>query len=136
MLDAPIVIGPLIEVAGELFVELAGRGAEGFVFVSVSHGVLLGMWVNDDIKIMADKAVSTLIHRSDPDDGIRRLSMLQKSASDHPPCRERIAVMAKKSDRDIEKNYSTTQMVAKLRRLADCLDQVAMATHTARLRWG
>ncbi len=31
--------------------------------------------------------------------------------------------MAKKSDRDIEKRYSTKQMVAKLRRLADCLEQ-------------
>lgn len=31
--------------------------------------------------------------------------------------------MAKKPDRDIEKGYSTKQMVAKLRRLADCLEQ-------------
>jgi len=30
--------------------------------------------------------------------------------------------MAKKKDRDIEKAYSTKQMVAKLRRLADCLE--------------
>ncbi len=29
----------------------------------------------------------------------------------------------KKSDRDIEKGYSVKQMVAKLRRLADCLEQ-------------
>lgn len=31
--------------------------------------------------------------------------------------------MAKKADRDIEKGYSTKQMIAKLRRLADCLEQ-------------
>jgi len=31
--------------------------------------------------------------------------------------------MAKKPKRDIEKSYSTQQMVAKLRRLADCLEQ-------------
>ena len=31
--------------------------------------------------------------------------------------------MAGKTDRDIEKGYSTKQMVAKLRRLADCLEQ-------------
>jgi amphi-Trp domain-containing protein len=31
--------------------------------------------------------------------------------------------MAKKSDRDIEKGYSTKQMILKLRRLADCLEQ-------------
>ena len=31
--------------------------------------------------------------------------------------------MAKKKDRDIEKGYSTKQMVTKLRRLADCLEQ-------------
>ena len=31
--------------------------------------------------------------------------------------------MAKKRNRDIEKTYSTSQMVAKLRRLADCLEQ-------------
>ena len=30
--------------------------------------------------------------------------------------------MAKKNDRDIEKGYSVKQMVAKLRRLADCLE--------------
>ena len=29
----------------------------------------------------------------------------------------------KKSDRDVEKGYSVKQMVAKLRRLADCLEQ-------------
>ena len=29
----------------------------------------------------------------------------------------------KKSDRDVEKSYSVKQMVAKLRRLADCLEQ-------------
>jgi amphi-Trp domain-containing protein len=29
----------------------------------------------------------------------------------------------KKSDRDIEKGYMVKQMVAKLRRLADCLEQ-------------
>ena len=28
-----------------------------------------------------------------------------------------------KSDRDVEKGYSVKQMVAKLRRLADCLEQ-------------
>jgi amphi-Trp domain-containing protein len=32
-------------------------------------------------------------------------------------------MMAKKPERDIEKGYSTKQMVAKLRRLADCLEQ-------------
>jgi amphi-Trp domain-containing protein len=31
--------------------------------------------------------------------------------------------MASKKDRDIEKGYSTQQMVTKLRRLADCLEQ-------------
>ena len=31
--------------------------------------------------------------------------------------------MAKKKDRDIEKGYSAKQMVAKLRRLADCLEK-------------
>ena len=31
--------------------------------------------------------------------------------------------MANKPNRDIEKTYSTSQMVAKLRRLADCLEQ-------------
>jgi len=31
--------------------------------------------------------------------------------------------MAKKPDRDIEKSYTTKQMVEKLRRLADCLEQ-------------
>ena len=31
--------------------------------------------------------------------------------------------MVKKPDRDIEKRYSINQMVAKLRRLADCLEQ-------------
>ena len=31
--------------------------------------------------------------------------------------------MAKKKDRDIEKGYSVKQMVAKLRRLADCLEK-------------
>ena len=31
--------------------------------------------------------------------------------------------MAKKNKRDIEKAYSTKQMIAKLRRLADCLEQ-------------
>ena len=30
--------------------------------------------------------------------------------------------MAKKKDRDIEKGYTIKQMVAKLRRLADCLE--------------
>jgi len=30
--------------------------------------------------------------------------------------------MAGKKDRDIEKGYTTKQMVAKLRRLADCLE--------------
>jgi hypothetical protein len=30
---------------------------------------------------------------------------------------------AKKKDRDIEKGYTTKQMAAKLRRLADCLEQ-------------
>lgn len=30
--------------------------------------------------------------------------------------------MKKKADRDIEKAYATTQLVAKLRRLADCLE--------------
>ena len=30
--------------------------------------------------------------------------------------------MKKKKDRDIEKGYTITQMVAKLRRLADCLE--------------
>ena len=30
--------------------------------------------------------------------------------------------MAKRKDRDIEKGYSVKQMVAKLRRLADCLE--------------
>jgi hypothetical protein len=30
--------------------------------------------------------------------------------------------MAKKKDRDIEKGYSVKQMAAKLRRLADCLE--------------
>ena len=30
--------------------------------------------------------------------------------------------MAKKKDRDLEKSYSTKQMVVKLRRLADCLE--------------
>jgi amphi-Trp domain-containing protein len=32
-------------------------------------------------------------------------------------------VMAKKKDRDIEKEYSVKQTVAKLRRLADCLEE-------------
>jgi|GEM_PF-5077092 len=32
--------------------------------------------------------------------------------------------MAKRTDRDIGKGYSTMQMVAKLRRLADCLDGI------------
>jgi amphi-Trp domain-containing protein len=31
--------------------------------------------------------------------------------------------MTKKPQRDIEKSYSTKQMVAKLRRLADCLER-------------
>jgi hypothetical protein len=31
--------------------------------------------------------------------------------------------MMKKADRGIEKGYSVKQMVAKLRRLADCLEQ-------------
>ena len=31
--------------------------------------------------------------------------------------------MKKKAKRDIEKTYTTKQMVAKLRRLADCLEQ-------------
>ena len=31
--------------------------------------------------------------------------------------------MAKKKERDIEKGYTTRQMVAKLRRLADCLEK-------------
>jgi amphi-Trp domain-containing protein len=31
--------------------------------------------------------------------------------------------MAKKKERDIEKGYTTKQMVAKLRRLADCLEK-------------
>ena len=31
--------------------------------------------------------------------------------------------MAKRVDRDIEKGYMTREMVAKLRRLADCLEQ-------------
>jgi amphi-Trp domain-containing protein len=31
--------------------------------------------------------------------------------------------MPKKKDRDIEKAYTTKEMVAKLRRLADCLEQ-------------
>ncbi len=30
--------------------------------------------------------------------------------------------MAAKADRDVEKEYSTSQTVAKLRRLADCLE--------------
>ena len=30
--------------------------------------------------------------------------------------------MAKKKDRDIEKGYSAKQMVAKLRRLSDCIE--------------
>jgi amphi-Trp domain-containing protein len=34
-----------------------------------------------------------------------------------------MASMPKKPDRDIEKGYATRQMVAKLRRLADCLEQ-------------
>ena len=31
--------------------------------------------------------------------------------------------MAQKPDRDLEKEYTTSQMAAKLRRLADCLEQ-------------
>ena len=31
--------------------------------------------------------------------------------------------MAAKKDRDIEKSYTTKQMAAKLRRLADCLEE-------------
>ncbi len=31
--------------------------------------------------------------------------------------------MTQKEDRDIEKSYSTSETVAKLRRLADCLEQ-------------
>jgi amphi-Trp domain-containing protein len=31
--------------------------------------------------------------------------------------------MARKQERDIEKSYTTKQMIAKLRRLADCLEQ-------------
>ncbi|MCP4746175.1 MAG: amphi-Trp domain-containing protein [Desulfobacteraceae bacterium] len=31
--------------------------------------------------------------------------------------------MSKKKERDIEKNYTVKQMAAKLRRLADCLEQ-------------
>lgn len=31
--------------------------------------------------------------------------------------------MARKTKRDIEKTYSTKEMIAKLRRLADCLEQ-------------
>ena len=31
--------------------------------------------------------------------------------------------MAKKKNRDIEKEYTTKQMVAKLRKLADCLEK-------------
>ena len=31
--------------------------------------------------------------------------------------------MARKTKRDIEKAYSTKEMIAKLRRLADCLEQ-------------
>ena len=31
--------------------------------------------------------------------------------------------MKKKKDRDIEKGYTVKQMVAKLRRLADCLEK-------------
>jgi amphi-Trp domain-containing protein len=31
--------------------------------------------------------------------------------------------MAKKQERDIEKNYTNKQMILKLRRLADCLEQ-------------
>ena len=33
-----------------------------------------------------------------------------------------MAKKKKKADRDIEKGYTTKQMVAKLRRLADCLE--------------
>ncbi|MCP3888102.1 MAG: amphi-Trp domain-containing protein [Desulfobulbaceae bacterium] len=33
-----------------------------------------------------------------------------------------MAKSKKKADRDIEKGYTTQQMVAKLRRLADCLE--------------
>ena len=33
-----------------------------------------------------------------------------------------MAKSKKKADRDIEKGYTTKQMVAKLRRLADCLE--------------
>jgi amphi-Trp domain-containing protein len=33
-----------------------------------------------------------------------------------------MAKSKEKTDRDIEKDYTTTQMVAKLRRLADCLE--------------
>ena len=38
--------------------------------------------------------------------------------------RSKEAQMAKRTDRDIEKGYSTKQMVAKLRGLADCLDKI------------
>lgn len=46
--------------------------------------------------------------------------------------------MVKKKDRDIEKGYSVKQIVAKLRRLADCLEtgkpfQIQVAGETIRV---
>ena len=37
MLDAPLVVGPLVQVGRKILVEFAGIGPESLVFVTVSH---------------------------------------------------------------------------------------------------
>jgi hypothetical protein len=37
MLDAPLVVGPLVQVSRKIMIEFAGIGPERLVFVTVSH---------------------------------------------------------------------------------------------------
>jgi hypothetical protein len=37
MLDAPLVMGPLVEVRRKILVEFAGIGPKGLIFVAIAH---------------------------------------------------------------------------------------------------
>jgi hypothetical protein len=39
LFDPPIVAGPLVEISGEMFIEIAAVGAECFIFIIVAHGL-------------------------------------------------------------------------------------------------
>ena len=37
MFDAPLVVGPLVEIGCKILVEFAAIGPESFIFVTISH---------------------------------------------------------------------------------------------------